>query len=217
MNIVEFSDDLKQFIRLGEERVNVEYKGRLTWGQGVTNLTILRAMMAMANSRDGGVIIIGVEDGSFDPVGLMQAEFESYEYDRIGRYINTRTQPAIDFDLKKGKITEEDGSERLFIVIQVQEADDFPVVSTSQELKNRSAGAFGDNVVIRNGVVYIRSKSPVESREIHGHREWKDFVKLLLDRNQRKLIEMIPWSAVESLNMTEETDIEKFNQQLGGL
>jgi predicted HTH transcriptional regulator len=217
MDIPEFTDSLKQIIRLGEERVNVEYKGRMSWNQGVTNTKILKAMMAMANNRDGGVIVIGVENSHFDPVGLEQNEFDSYDYDTVARFVNSHTQPVIDFVLNKGKITEDDGEEKLFVVIQVQETEEIPVVSTTQVLNNPSVGTHLRNIDIREGAVYIRSKSPVESRELTGHREWKDFVKLLLDRNQRRLIDMIPWSQVNEPELAEESDTNQFNNQLEDL
>lgn len=217
MELQEFTDSLKEIIRLGEERVNVEYKGKMSWNQGSTNTKILKAMMAMANNRDGGVIVIGVENSHFNPVGLEQAEFDSYDYDTIARFANSRTQPVIDFVLNKGKITEDDGEEKLFVVIQVQETEELPIVSTSQALCNPSGGTHLGNIDIRDGAVYIRSKSPVESRELVGHREWKDFVKLLLDRNQRKLIDMIPWSQINEPELAEESDINNFNNQLGDL
>lgn len=217
MSVTEFTDGLKQVIKLGEERVNVEYKGKMTWNKGTTNTKILKAMMAMANNRGGGVIVVGVKNNNFDPVGLDQTEFDSYDYDIIARFANSRTQPVIDFVLNKGKITEDDGVEKLFVVIQVQETDELPVVSTTQILNNPNGGTYLGNIDIREGAVYIRSKSPVESREVAGHREWKDFVRLLLDRNQRRLIDMIPWGEVNKPEPAEETDTDQFNNQLDDL
>jgi predicted HTH transcriptional regulator len=216
MPLSEFNDDLKQFIYLGQERVNVEFKANLTWGNGQTNNFIAKAMMAMSNSRDGGVIIIGVEDGTFNPVGLSQTEVNSYEYDTIGRYMNNHAQPSIDFTLEKGQVTEADGTEKLFVVIQVQEANALPIVCTKTVSINPAGGAHLGNLALREGAVYIRSKSPVESREISGHREWRDFVDLLLDRHQNQLVSKIPWKLLDAATQTV-ADADHFNQQLEDL
>lgn len=216
MDFTEFDENLKELIYLGRETVDVEFKGALTWSVDSTNMVITRAMIAMANNRDGGVIVVGVRDNDFEPIGLSETEVNSFDYDTIGRFVNSHAQPAIDFTLKKGKVTQPDGSEKLFVIIQIQETTTLPVVSTRTVKLNSLAPEVPNNLALRDGVVYVRSKSPVESRELRGHREWLDFVNLLLDRHQDQLIAKIPWSALRP-EIQRNDDSEQFNQQLNGL
>lgn len=216
MTFPEFDESLKELIYLGRETVDVEFKGALAWSIGSTNMVITKAMIAMANNRDGGVIVVGVRDDDFEPIGLSETEVNSFDYDTVGRFVNSHAQPAIDFTLKKGKVTQSDGAEKLFAIIQIQETTTLPVVSTRTVKWEPSAPEVPSNLALRDGVVYVRSKSPVESRELRGHREWLDFANLLVDRRQDQLIAKIPWSALRpEIQMIDDSD--QFNQQLNGL
>jgi len=216
MDFPEFDENLKELIYLGRETVDVEFKGALTWSKNSTNMFITRAMIAMANNRDGGVIVIGVKDDSFEPIGLTDTEINSFDYDTIGRFLNNYAQPAIDFTLRKGKVTQSDGSEKLFVIIQIQETTYLPVVSTKTVKWDPTAPEVSSNLALRDGVVYVRSKSPVESRELKGHREWVDFLNLLMDRRQDELIAKIPWGVFKP-EIQRNNDPDQFTQQLNGL
>ncbi len=56
----------------------------------------------MANRRDGGSIIIGVEDneGTPNPIGLSQADSDTWSYDQIADQIARYADPSVSFDLE---------------------------------------------------------------------------------------------------------------------
>ncbi len=210
MIIKELPEQLKDYVNLGSERVDLEYKRSIDWEDRNAKIKITKAMMAMSNIRDGGVIIIGVEeDGT--PSGMTKKHCRSFEYDKIARHLNARTMPPIDFVVTCGKITHED-NEKLFVVIQISESKELPVVSIKHEKRDPNGLLDMKNTYIRENAIYIRSKSPIESREIGSYSEWKEFIELLLDRNQDKLVKKIPWSSSQQ-QVTKKTDKERFARQ----
>ena len=59
-------DEIAAVIRLKTETAHVDYKAGFEWKKENKDqqLELLRDMMAMANTRDGGVILLGIEDGT---------------------------------------------------------------------------------------------------------------------------------------------------------
>jgi len=66
--------DLCEWVRIGEERRNLEYKRPRRWDEDGAKAIVTKAALAMSNIRDGGWIVIGVEEekpkGTFTNVGL---------------------------------------------------------------------------------------------------------------------------------------------------
>jgi predicted HTH transcriptional regulator len=59
-------DEIAAVIRRKTETAHVDYKAGFEWKKENKDqqLELLRDMMAMANTRDGGVILLGIEDGT---------------------------------------------------------------------------------------------------------------------------------------------------------
>lgn len=200
--------ELVEYINLGEERLDVEYKADSPWSDEVHRLDIAKAMMALSNTKGGGVLVVGVkDDGSRD--GISTANVKTYKRDDIARYLNNRTMPPINFEFTKGK-TQIVTDEKLFVVFQVAETKKLPLVCTENEKKQGGT----KTVEIRKNAIYIRSKSPVESREIGSYQEWQDFIDLLLDKNQKELLSRLPCAHSTIPKPVKRTDEDKFKKQL---
>ena len=81
---------------------------------------------AFANSRDGGVIVVGKEEpspGQFVLKGLTPQQADSFDSTKVAAWINNRFSPPIRLVCHR---QEHDG--RAFIVITVAEFDDVPVM-----------------------------------------------------------------------------------------
>ena len=55
-----FSQRQEELILAGKELRNLEYKASVSWNDTAIREKIVRSMVAMSNIRDGGSIIIGV-------------------------------------------------------------------------------------------------------------------------------------------------------------
>lgn len=62
---------------------------------------VTRAALGMANTRDGGIVIIGVQEhaGAFEPVGLSDEEVATWRYDDIAARFASYADPPFTFSL----------------------------------------------------------------------------------------------------------------------
>ena len=77
----------------------------------------------MANRRDGGHVIIGVDSESHDPVGLEDDQVDTWTYDETAASVNEYASPSVSFDLEI-----QINQERKFIIIHVHEFADIPIL-----------------------------------------------------------------------------------------
>jgi len=62
--------DLESILAQGHETNGVEFKGPGARTDRSFPAKVIRAILGMANRRDGGLVMIGVESTKLDPVGL---------------------------------------------------------------------------------------------------------------------------------------------------
>src|SRR5919106_5240981 len=87
-------DDIyKIATEIGETR-SIKIKTSMSWNDIATKFKITKSIMALSNIRDGGRIILGVnqcQNGVFDPKGMTLNDFDSFDQDdlqdHIGKYI----------------------------------------------------------------------------------------------------------------------------------
>lgn len=167
----------------------------------------------MANRRDGGRVILGVEDG--DPansVGASQAQAESWTtFDDVADQISKYADPMVEFSSSQVQL---DG--KRFVVIDVDEFREVPV------LCKREYQANGGSVILRKGACYVRSSSgKIETREVGDSDEMRVLVDLATEKRLRAHIETtvraggVIMPAGDSESVTDEA--AKFRDELGEL
>jgi len=207
-----FREDALIYIVRGHEEHNVEYKESMPWSDRRAQLDITRAMLAMANHRDGGVIVIGVREtgknGICVPEGMSEAHFSSFSYDGISKIVRNFADPLIEFKLDMNE-AEIGGENRKFGFIQVSESLD-PTICVRSEKFNQSADWQPKNIALRANAIYIRSKAPIESREIATVHEWRELIDRCVEKKSSYFTKyagfVIPPGVVNP------TDIERFNK-----
>lgn len=120
-------EDLIELVSAGE-RPGVEFKNARARTDPSFN-EVVRAILGMANRRDGGVIIVGVEDNG-SPTGLTAAQIPSWQNpDHLRQAVAPFADPYvyIDVDLM---VSSADGlfKGRVFAILRVHEFDDVPVL-----------------------------------------------------------------------------------------
>ncbi|GEM_PF-977241 len=227
-----FPQELQDYITHGKEETNLEYKASMKWSsrprtdrdKGI-NYKIIKAMLAMSNNADGGLIVIGAKEkrnGEFKPTGISKRNYDSFKYDAISQALKNICSPLLQFKISRGGMTI-DGKEKRFVVIQVAEAIEFPVVCTALAKYNNSEPAYPQNILLRENAIYIRSKAPIESREIANLHEWQDLIYRIIERSKKELLKRMPCSEFIATEVTkketqkadkiESQDSKKFDEQ----
>lgn len=137
-------DELRSFIRHGSEERNLEYKQSMDWGDPATRAKITKGVLAMANIRDGGVIVVGVEDGTWTPVGLPPAMRDSLNQDQVMAHVAEFADPNVE--LTVSHVKDDTGQDyEDFVVIQVRQFEGTPGdMQEGHRLRERPSGRHPD-------------------------------------------------------------------------
>ncbi len=190
---------------LPHELSGVEFKGPGLLSDRGLVAQVVRAVLGMANRRDGGSVIIGVRDnaGALTPAGLDDNELRTWTYDAVADQIARYADPGVSFELE---IKEHDGNQ--YVVLEVAEFSDIPV------LCKRSY----DNV-LRDGACYVRTRRKPETTEIPKQTEMRDLLDLAIEKGVRQFLERaerVGLSVPQTL-IPVATDQELFDEQIGDL
>lgn len=175
-------EEFAELLKLEHELSGVEFKSPgLRTDRTLINL-VARAVMGMANRRDGGRVVVGVreESGKLDRVGLTEAEVESWRYDLVADVLAPMADPPVGFDIEVHRV---DG--RDFILIEVREFEDVPVICRRNYPRSLRAG---QKAILRDGAVYVRPRRKPETTEIAGQTEMRDLLELATEKRLRQVI-----------------------------
>ena len=89
------NEEYRSIIYSSTEDRNREFKQSFPWQRSThtnTMAKVTKTILAMANLRDGGHIVIGVEEDQnnpnlFNPVGVSQAHLETYSFEEIADFV----------------------------------------------------------------------------------------------------------------------------------
>jgi hypothetical protein len=141
-------EDIKRLLEQKTETKNLDYKECLNWDDpsNKDKLNIVKDILAMSNTQDGGRIIIGVKDETFEFIGVSEKDFKSFNQTKINDYIHKYSDPKITCQVYKEKI-----KDKCLIIINVSEFQEIPVICE----KN---GFTSDNKqILKSGQIYIRT------------------------------------------------------------
>lgn len=166
---------------------------------------VMKAVLGMANRRDGGLVVVGVEESGsgYNWVGLSEHDLDTWGYDRVADRIASYADPSVTFDLEI-----RDNSGNKFVVLQVEEFDDIPV------LCKRS---YDD--VLREGACYVRTRRKPETTEIPTQADMRDLLDLAVEKGIRRFLAQAQRAGLmpQLLVTPAATDQERFDEQLGDL
>ena len=198
-------EDFIQIMGLGHELSGVEFKSPGPMSNRRLVAQVIRAILGMCNRRDGGTVIIGVEDaqGVLNPVGLTEADMSAWSHDALADQVARYADPSASFAVD---IREYDGSS--YVVIEVEEFSDIPV------LCKRS---YGD--VLQDGACYVRPRRKPETSSIPTQADMRDLLDLAIEKGVTRFLERARRVGLFSIPTVEPqvTDRERFDEQLGDL
>jgi len=179
-----------------EER-HLEFKRSVPWGDAVS-AKITKSILAMANLRDGGWIVVGKEerpDRTFAQVGMNQSDFDSFDPDIVKTFVNEYADPYVILSINKI----EHESKR-FILIRVEEFDTIPVICKKD---------WGD--LLHRGQMYVRSRAKPESVPVPSQSEMREIIEIAIDKGVKTLFQRISRTGI---TLPVPSDTELFDKQL---
>ncbi len=198
-------EDFIRIMELRHELSGVEFKGPGPISNRRLVAQVIRAILGMSNRRDGGIVIIGVEDsgGVLSPVGLMPSDLDGWTPDSLSDQVANYADPSAGFTLEK---LEYEGNP--YVVIEVEEFSDVPVLCKRD---------YAD--VLREGACYVRPRRKPETTEIPTQADMRDLLDLAIEKGVTQFLERARRVGL-FISPTIETSIsdqESFDEQLGDL
>lgn len=195
--------ELCEYVFIGEERRNLEYKAPMRWDNSLTREKITKSILAMSNVRDGGVVVIGVDEqprGNFNPVGMSETDVSTFTQDDVASHVAEYADPYVEFSLRR---IECQGKE--YVLIQVKEFDEVPVICKR------------DGTDLQRGVIYTRTRRMNESAPVRSQSEMREIINMAVEKNIRRFYERLQRTGVTVGLPGPPTDTTLFDKQLEGL
>lgn len=184
--------DLEEKLEGQAETRTIEFKQACNWSAD----TLAKDILALSNVQDGGIIVIGVEDGTFKRQGITPEQKETYKLDIMRDQMTAFADPHVNFNVEFPI----DKDSKKYAVIKVFQFEEIPVICRKEKPQ---AGTHA-------GFVYYRNKNRrIESAPISNSYDMRDIIKLATVKMMQRKIE---------LGFTVESSIkEKLDKELQGL
>jgi len=171
------ADEIEAALSSGYELRGLELKGPGLRTDAHLFAKVTRAALSMGNLRDGGHVIIGIDDG--DPAamlpGLGADDLASWlAYDDIARKLAEYADPPLRFDVAGVDLL----SGVTVAAIQVFEFSDSPHLCAKDYPH-----------VLRKGALYVRPRKLPETSEVASLVEMRDVIQLATQKALRAYIE----------------------------
>lgn len=204
-------EEFAAILALDYELPGIEFKGPGLASDKHLFAKVARAVLGMANRRDGGRVIIGVHcsPSVVDRIGLSEPQLRTWNYDDVASKLATYAEPSISFDLE---VKERDGNR--YVVLEVKEFEQVPILCRNDYQK-----------VLRKGACYVRSRRKPETTEIPTQEDMRDLLDLAIEKALRKYItlahragvSLVLIPAVTTPSPAPTTDQELYDKELGDL
>jgi predicted HTH transcriptional regulator len=198
--------DLQFYILHGKEERYLEFKRSMTWTNGLTKVKIAKAMMAMSNLNDGGVIVVGMREtgGMWVPEPMTPEQVASFTHDHVADYINAHATPSIQFSID---VITLNGHQ--FIIILVQGFGSFPVIC---KLPDKA----GDET-LDTGVIYYRSHRKIQSAAISSDEDSRELFSMVIEKGFSRHVERFHRLGLVTVEPPKRTDFSQYEKERAGL
>lgn len=198
--------EFAEIIALGHETRSVESKGPGRSSNRQFMAVVVRAVLGMTNRRDGGRVIIGVEEGgegTLDPVGVDATVLDTWRFDDVAARISEYADPSVEFGIEA---KEYNGDQ--YLSLHIEEFTDIPVLCKKDYPE-----------VLRSGACYVRSRRKPETSEIPTQTDMRELLDLATEKGLNKWVAQAQQAGVIVFpqEVTLADDQQRFDEQLGDL
>lgn len=171
---------IRELLAQGSES-RVDYKsarsapsGRPGWAK------LAKHVIGLSNRKDGGYMLIGVEDGTLNAVGLTDDQVATWDAARVNSALAPYAAPRPVVQVIRGSL--DDGI--VLIALRVAAFEEQPLVCTKSVQDDRGT------LILREGALYIRTEG-TETREVSTEAEMRELLsRAYVKRAERLLYEI---------------------------
>jgi predicted HTH transcriptional regulator len=184
--------EFAELLALQHELPAVEFKPDGARGDKTLFHSVAKAILGMANRRDGGRIVLGVREdqpGKLERVGLTEAQAATWRHDELAAAIAPVADPYVTFEVEEHRY-----EDTLYLVVDVREFEEVPVICRRDYPPNLKAG---QKAMLRAGAVYVRTRRIPETTEIPSQTEMRELIELATEKRMRSLLGTIDRAGLE--------------------
>jgi hypothetical protein len=172
------ADTLRNLLALRTETKNLDYKQSMNWSSASTEekCQLVKDILAMMNTQDGGQIVVGVEDNIYNLLGVSDDDAASFDTTKVNDFVHKYTDPPASCDVQKPTY-----DRKSFIVIDVPEFKDVPIICKGD------ANSSTNKPILKRGGLYIRTDKAI-SELVSSAEEMRELLgRALLKRGDQLL------------------------------
>jgi len=206
-NLPRTSPELDRYITASGENDHIDAKGPLTWDGGVTSASLAKHFAAFANSRDGGVIVIGkseLESGEFDLTGLSEEQAKSFETTKVAKWVNGYFSPPISLICHHHEY-----EDKRFVIVTISEFADVPSLCTKSYQDPDNAKKH----ILRERSIYVRNPH-AESEPLGSPDDLRALIGIATSKRRDELVKMFDSITKGRPLLNAPTYSEQFDEEL---
>lgn len=168
--------EVEQLLALGHESRSFEVKGPGSLTDTGYCARVARAVMAMGNLRDGGLVCLGVQDTSLEAMlpGLDPEQLAQWsDFDNVADAIARFAAPPVGFTVHR--LTLSSGAR--VVVLDVAEFEDVPHVC-GRDFPG----------ILQRGALYVRPRGKPRSEHVPTSEEMRELLELATDKRVRAFV-----------------------------
>lgn len=169
-------DELQELLALGHESRSFEVKGPGSLSDKAYCAKVARALLAMGNLRDGGLVCLGVDETRMRDMlpGLDAGQLAQWsDFDHVTGTLARFSDPPVLFSVQSFKLAS--GADA--VVLEVAEFEHVPHVC-----KRDYPGA------LQNGMTYVRPRGKPQSTPVPSSSEMRELLDLAITKGVREFI-----------------------------
>lgn len=174
--------EIRDLLAKKSETANLDYKEGFAWTKDNRDkkYELVRDLMAMANTKDGGKVVFGVRNTDFEYVGVADEIYRSIDPNNVVQTLHANASPKANCSIVKREL-----DVRKVVVFDVAEFSDVPIVC-----KDTIKSEDQSRTILRKGAIYIRT-SAAATQEISSAEEMRDLVGRAMIRRGDALLHTI--------------------------
>jgi predicted HTH transcriptional regulator len=160
------TEELELHIQGQAESPTLDFKAAMAWNVR----SFAKDILAFSNVQDGGIIIVGIEDKTFNREGTDADQRNSYSVDVMRDQMAPFADPHVSFSVDYP--TDKDGKQ--YVCIRIEPFSEIPVICRK------------DSPDTRAGVVYYRNRNRrVESAAVSNSYDMREIIEVATVRMMR--------------------------------
>lgn len=178
-------EQLAAIIEIGYEQRGVEFKSAGDRTDRAFFANVARAVLALANQRDGGHVIVGLSEDGIDALGtgLSDEQLEQWlSFDDVSDQINAYADPPVRIQLSQGQLP----NGRQVAIIEVAEFSEIPILSKKD---------YPQRIVAKQ--LYTRSMAKPESSASLTQNELREVITLATEKQLARFLETAQRAGIE--------------------